>query len=109
MDDYRTPGARVFATRNMKGKTIFLFGRGTYDGYKEIEQDDVFFMGLNMKGRENPRITLDNGEIVWGCESWWGPEDTLDTLIERGAEVVEVSIHDYRKEAKEAAEEGNDD
>lgn len=23
----------------------------------------------------NPRIRLDSGDILWGCECWWGPAD----------------------------------
>lgn len=32
------------------------------DGWKVIKRDD------------NPKIILDNGETVYGCQVWWGPE-----------------------------------
>jgi hypothetical protein len=25
------------------------------------------------KGRRNPKIVLEGGGVVWGCECWWGP------------------------------------
>lgn len=25
----------------------------------------------------NPKIKLDNGSIVWGCQCWWGPEEEI--------------------------------
>jgi hypothetical protein len=26
---------------------------------------------------KNPKLQLDNGQIAWGCETWWGPADTF--------------------------------
>jgi len=37
----------------------------------------------------NPKIQLDSGLIVWGCESWWGPEAEVRARI-AGREVVLV-------------------
>ena len=30
----------------------------------------------------NPKIRLDNGTVVWGCECWWGD---AETFVKRGA------------------------
>ena len=31
---------------------------------------------------KNPRITLDDGRVVWGCQCWWGPEEAIRKRIE---------------------------
>jgi hypothetical protein len=43
----------------------------------------------------NPKILLDNGEVVWGYESWWGPEEEITRLI-GNRHVVMVDIAQYR-------------
>lgn len=43
----------------------------------------------------NPKIELDNGDIVWGYQCWWGPEEKWSDEYIRGREVKEVSIGDY--------------
>lgn len=40
---------------------------------------------------KNPRITLDNGEIIWGMECWWGPMEKWDGFV-KGRKVNEVVI-----------------
>lgn len=37
----------------------------------------------------NPRLDLDGGGTVWGCECWWMPEEEFDKLL-GGRTVVEV-------------------
>lgn len=32
-------------------------------------------------GALNPNITLDSGEVVWGCQVWWGAEDKVRAHI----------------------------
>lgn len=62
------PGERVFAIRNgdQKDMELYVFGPGTYVG------DEV----PPVKGFDypNPRIDLDNGDVTWGMECWWGDE-----------------------------------
>lgn len=36
----------------------------------------------------NPRLDLDGGGTVWGCECWWMPEEKFDEFV--GARTVEV-------------------
>ncbi len=33
-------------------------------------------------GVANPNITLDDGEVVWGCQVWWGPADKVRAMVE---------------------------
>ena len=45
---------------------------------------------------EDPKIILDDGEVVWGCECWWGPEAGYASF--RGTRVEKrCSIADERK------------
>jgi hypothetical protein len=46
----------------------------------------------------NPRLKLDNGKTVWGCQCWWGPEDQIRQTI--GARtIVYVDINEDVKAA----------
>lgn len=40
---------------------------------------------------KNPRIKLDNGDVVWGAQCWWGPEEQVKNAIE-GQEVIIVPV-----------------
>ena len=45
----------------------------------------------------NPKIRLDSGKVVWGCECWWGPEEVVKKTLE-GYIVVEVDVDEVRAE-----------
>lgn len=68
-------GAMASATKD----TVDLFGFGVYAG-EEVPPEDVRFMGEPIK-MPNPKIVLDDGKIVWGCECWFGTEDQIKTLL----------------------------
>ena len=73
-------GARVGAIQSADELEVRLYGYGVYDGDKE--HPDLGF--------PNPRITLDDGRIVWGCECWWGPEEKVKKLIgKRAVKIVQ--------------------
>lgn len=86
-------GERVMALLSVGGSKAKVLGVGVYSG-NEVPPAEVskLMHEFNLK---NPKITLDNGDVVWGCECWWGPEDAVKKRIE-GLEVEEVSIKDYR-------------
>lgn len=93
------PGDRVFALQASDGDTVEKFGNGVYLG-KESPPRDVIgpFGPMWRDGVVNPKIQLDNGDIVWGCECWFGPESEEP----KWRLVKEVSVADYRKTANEA-------
>lgn len=66
-------GERVGAIQKTdpNSKTAVIFGYGVYDGEK-----------THPIGIPNPHITLDNGQEVWGCECWWGPEKKIQEMLE---------------------------
>jgi hypothetical protein len=49
----------------------------------------------------NPRIRLDNGSVVWGCECWWGSEAGIRDMIEKrraeGFEIRELDMNQVRE------------
>lgn len=45
---------------------------------------------IKLSMTKNPCIKLDNGNIVWGMESWWGPEDKFEEKF-GGRTIIEVT------------------
>lgn len=76
--------AGAIVSTNQKDKTATLFGYGIYQGEEVPPADERNpMMGmLHENGIKNPKITLDSGEDVWGCECWWGPEDMVQKHLE---------------------------
>lgn len=64
-------GDRVGAISSADETQVKIFGFGVYDG--RIVHPEL--------GIPNPRITLDSGEVVWGCECWWGAEAKIKASI----------------------------
>ena len=92
MDEPRI-GDRIGAILS-QDEVVNLLGYGVYLG-DEVPPPEVG--GFNI-GLPNPKLQLDNGDIVWGCECWWGDEKSVKKSIE-GATINVVSIHDVRREA----------
>lgn len=70
-------GDRVGAIQSAKNNEVKFFGYGIYKG-REIPPQNIG--GLNI-GIPNPKIELDDGTIVWGCECWWGSEEKVKKII----------------------------
>jgi len=64
-------GDRVGAVQSADEKEVRLFGYGIYEG-------DMPHPVMKMS---NPKIRLDDGRVVWGCECWWGPEKQIKEFI----------------------------
>ena len=94
-------GDRVGAMACANKDEVQMYGYGVYVGE---EKPEVPVMGIPIEklppGLTNPKIVLDNGDIVWGCECWWGPEAAMqkyvDKRIEAGAKLVYVDIKESR-------------
>lgn len=96
-------GERVGAILSMNSEEVYLLGFGVYDG----EHEPPFGpMGLPMSEIEaskasgdlpadwawkNHRITLDDGSVVWGCQCWWGWEETIRERI-KGLKIVHAVV-----------------
>lgn len=93
-------GDRVGAILSQQGLTVYFLGYGVYEG-DFVPPADV--NPLLNQGRKNPKIRLDNGKTVWGCECWWGPEERIKgELANPNLKVVEVDIDEERKRYQEA-------
>lgn len=67
-------------------KIVRFAGYGIYEGEVIPEKsDNVFFMGIDLAEMKhpNPKIKLDNGHVIWGCQCWWGSEERIKSEIER--------------------------
>lgn len=117
-------GTRVVAVSHNEGKKLFVFGHGVFEGYfippkvnlpeqlAEIQKEyavqqtvipdlpKVFTeqeaMTALLLSESNPRIKLDNGEVVWGYECWWGDEPTFEKKSV-GYEVVTADVMEMRE------------
>jgi len=105
------PGERVLAIASGKNGVLDVYGAGVYEGdfpYGDVtstaplspeEQSKHDLHALDHGGSLcNPRIRLDSGKCVWGCECWWGPEAALRKEYE-GYELREVDIEEHRRES----------
>lgn len=94
---------KVIALLSANEKEVISFGEGDYVGDEIIPKDlNIKGFGEIIKeaGIPNPKIVLDSGEIVWGCECWWGPKDKvqekIDTYISNGSKLSIVLPSEYR-------------
>ncbi len=80
-------GERVGAIQSANGIEVHFYGYGIYVG--EEVPPDGFAGELGVK---NPKILLDNGQIVYGQECWWGSEEKVKKMIgERKIVMVETN------------------
>jgi hypothetical protein len=88
----RDVGSRVGCIKKADDKEVHIYGYGVYEGdFKNPDAGGLF------GAIDNPRIKLDSGDIVWGRECWWGPEEKVKESI-GGRTVVEASITKDREE-----------
>ena len=92
-------GARVGAMLQADADTVDFLGYGVL---KEMAIPDENVGGLGalcrMASIPNPKIVLDSGQVVWGCECWWGSEKEVQKRLAQAKEVRLVDINDIRKE-----------
>ena len=99
-------GDRVGAICGSAGASdaVEVFGYGVYEGrfpYSE-EPSGALQEMVAQEGLPNPRILLDGGERVWGCECWWGPEDEIRGRLS-GRTVVLITPSAARARARGGA------
>ena len=90
-------GERVGAIlgSNDDGSLSFL-GYGVYEG-DFIPEEAVGWMAEAIRGTNtmNPRIRLDSGKVVYGCECWWGSESAVRKQLSN-CKVIETDIDQVR-------------
>lgn len=91
----------IFAVSPEK-KQVLFFGFGTFLGYFKPEREDVGFLPeeKDVLRLPNPKILLDNGDVIWGYECWWGKEqeirDFLQQKIDDKYTVYNIKIGELR-------------
>ena len=98
-------GERVGAILGSKEDgSIDFFGYGVYEG-DFVPTEAVGFMADIAREVEhtNPRIRLDDGQVVYGCECWWGSEAEIKKILE-GRTVNAVSVSEVRTKWKAESE-----
>jgi len=90
---------RVGAILSIEGGVVKFLGYGEYTE-DAVPEGDIGGMGpiLKKAGVNNPRIVLDSGSVVWGCECWWAKEEVVKKRLEACKEVIQIDIAEYRKE-----------
>lgn len=87
-------GTRIGAILSGNDEGIKFLGYGTYEG-DEVPPAEVSDM-LHDNEIANPKLVLDSGDVVWGCECWWGPEKSIEKRLE-GQKIIFVRIADERQ------------
>ena len=94
-------GARVGAIKSVKDGVAYFFGYGTYEG-DEIPVEGTYFMGVDMNkvGHKSPKIILDVGDVVYGCECWWGSKEGVESRLKDCKRIEYVTVRDHRDEVR---------
>ncbi len=74
---------RVIAIRNADKNDVNIYGYGEMVG----EEPCPYLFDI-----PNPKIVLDSGEVVWGCECWWGNAEKFEKEQLCGRRIVFVPI-----------------
>ncbi len=69
----REIGTRVLAVKDATQTEVNIYGYGRYIGDEPCPV---------MSGIPNPKIVLDNGDVVWGCECWWGAAEIAEERLQ---------------------------
>ena len=107
-------GERVGAILGADGSILKFLGYGIYEGeFYPIDAVGVLADGIKqIPDAKNPKIALDTGETVWGCECWWGNETAVKAYVEdwknKGRTVISVSIEDVREKYKKEVNHARD-
>lgn len=72
---------RVIAIRNSDEENVYIYGYGEYVGEEPCPK---------LFNCKNPKIILDNGNVIWGCECWWGNADRVEKEIIKDRNVIVV-------------------
>jgi hypothetical protein len=91
-------GDRVAALSHTRDGKVYLFGYGVYVG-EEIPPSGIQCLGIDLHSikRANPKILLDNGKVVWGCECWWGSEEVMKSrIVNKEVEFLDIDFERWR-------------
>jgi hypothetical protein len=102
----RLVGQRVLAIHTINNDHQFVqkFGYGTFLGmFYPYQALGATADAVRAEGDDalNPKIELDTGEIIWGCECWWMSAQKGDLwlmeMAAAGYDIQDVSISEFRE------------
>jgi hypothetical protein len=87
------PGTRVGAISHSDEGTVYFYGWGVYEGDEVPPKGTAgpFGIDASLVG-PNPKIKLDSGDVVWGCQCWWGSEKVIKAKLDAFEQVKEVPV-----------------
>lgn len=89
-------GQRVGAMQSADKDEVRMYGFGIFVGNESpVEAAGMMAKIIREQGRTNPKILLDSGKVVYGCECWWGPEASVRAKI-GDRRIVDVDIDEAR-------------
>lgn len=103
-------GMRVGVFHSMNEKTIALLGYGVYEG-DEIPPEDILAPEIGppaLLALAMPKLRLDDGTVVWGCEAWWHAEDAVKVLAMPPRQIVKPKLESIRAHAQAAWKKANE-
>jgi hypothetical protein len=93
---------RVGAILGTGQDTVEFLGYGVYVGdFVPTEAAGSVGKMLAEHAIPNPKIALDSGKVVYGCECWWGSEESVRKKLAVYKTIVNVDIDDVRNGAKQ--------
>jgi len=91
-------GTRVGAVMNSNDEEVNLFGYGVYVGdHTPVEGVGLFAEMIRKRKDTNPKIELDNGTVIYGCECWWGSEEGVKKDI-GDRKINYINVDEWRKD-----------
>lgn len=52
-----------------------------------------------LRNQPNPKIVLENGKIIWGCECFWMDKELSQTILDtRGDDIKRATVEQMREE-----------
>ena len=104
------PGMRVGVFHSLTEQTLALLGYGVYEG-DEVPPESIIAPIIGkpaLIGLAVPKLRLDDGTVVWGCEVWWNDEGSVKKLeLER--QIIRPKLASIREHALAAWEKANED
>ena len=80
MSEYKNKRVGAILWSDTEKKEIHFLGYGVHQG-SEVPPASVSTR-LARDKQTNPKIILDSGETVWGCQCWWGEEEHIKSALE---------------------------
>lgn len=103
------PGIRVGVFHSYTEESLLLFGYGVYEG-DEVPPEDILAAEIGPPALINlalPKLRLDDGTVIWGCECWWNTEPMIKAL-EEGRTIIKPKLDSLRAKATEAWKQANE-